>query len=609
MCGILGTVNLEFGKKSLDLIASRGPDDSGIYTQAIGVHDVMLGHRRLSIVDLSSAGHQPMNDHSGQYSLCYNGEVYNHVNLKKNLTDVQFRGHSDTETILNHLIQQGINGVGALNGIFAFAFLDSKKKKLYLVRDPFGIKPLYYRVSDNSLIFCSEIKPILHLGKDELSVDNLSELLTLRYSASPNTLYKGVKKVRPGHLIEIDLSSNKITSREYSYIKYSTDKIKISFQDAVEEYGRLFSEAINRQLMSDVDLGILLSGGIDSALVAKYATQQSGNRLKAFTVGFGNSGYADETQDAKESAEVIGMDYMDVHIGFDDFLETIKKCVSIVEEPSATTSIVPMYYLSKLAADNVKVVLSGQGADEPLGGYRRYQGELLQKWMPTKLMRMLMPVVKRFGITNETIIRGISSLSCGEDVTRFMNACRVFDDDEITQLIGCHQNSAADKMDYFYNLMDSLDKPDSVERLMSVDMRMNLSDDLLLYTDKITMHHSLECRVPMLDHELISFVESLPVNYKLRFRQSKIIHKEFAKKMLPEKIVNRAKKGFLSPTKEWFKRKDILGELLLDNNSRFSTVFDTRVVETVIDQHLSGFNRERHIFLLLSTYFWLEEYG
>ena len=268
-----------------------------------------------------------------------------------------------------------------------------------------------------------------------------------------------------------------------------------------------------------------------------------------------------------------------------------------------------MFYLSRLAADNVKVVLSGQGADEPLGGYRRYQGELLQKWLPSRLINTLMPIVKRLGITNEALIRGISSLSYREDVPRFLSACRVFEDDEISQLIGKHQNIAADKMEYYYNLMDCLNKPESVERMMSIDLRMNLSDDLLLYTDKITMHHSLECRVPMLDHDLIRFVESLPTEHKLRLRHGKIIHKQFANKVLPRKIVNRKKKGFLSPTKEWFKRKDVLGELLLDNNSKFSTIFDTSIVEKVIDQHLSGYNRERHIFLLLSTYFWLEEFG
>jgi len=352
-----------------------------------------------------------------------------------------------------------------------------------------------------------------------------------------------------------------------------------------------------------------LSGGIDSALVAKYCSMHSSRRLKAFTVGFGNDAFADETIDAKESADIIGLDYVDVNIGFDDFLGTLQKCINIVEEPSATTSIVPMYYLSKLASDNVKVVLSGQGADEPLGGYRRYQSELIQKWIPHEYMKFLLPIVKKLGITNEAVIRGISSLSYSDDVSRFLSTSRVFDDKEISLLLGDFNNKSSEKISYFYDLLNCSSRAESVERMMSVDLRMNLSDDLLLYTDKITMHHSLECRVPMLDNDLIEFLESIPASYRLKFRKSKIIHKDFAQKALPDKIINRTKKGFLSPTKKWFKNKGVIGDLLLNKSSKFADHFNLNYVENVIDQHIAGYNRERHIFLLLSTYFWLEEFS
>lgn len=609
MCGILGSINLSFNHDALDLISSRGPDDSGIYQKQVGHHSVFFGHRRLSIVDLSDAGHQPMVDTSGNYALCYNGEVYNHSLLRSDLRETHFKGHSDTETILYHLIENGIGRVTDLNGIFAFSYLDSHNQKLFLVRDPFGIKPLYYKVSGSSFVFCSEIKPILKLMNDQVSKDNLSELLTLRYSASPNTLFKGIKKLRPGHVLEIDLNGESISYNESSYLNYTNKVLNISFNEAVEEYGRLFSQSIQRQLMSDVDIGVLLSGGVDSALVAKYAADLSPGRLKAFTVGFDKKGFADETLEAKESSDIIGMDYYDTSISYDDFLSTINTCVDIVEEPSATTSIVPMFYLSKLAADNVKVVMSGQGADEPLGGYRRYQGELYKKLLPPKLISAILPIAKKLGVTNEVVLRGLSSLSKTDDVSRFLASSRVFEEGEINSLIGSHNNKSSIKIDYFYKLLECASKPDSVDRLMSIDLRMNLADDLLLYTDKITMHHSLECRVPMLDNDLIRFIESLPSEYKLKFRQGKIIHKAFAKRVLPDNIVNRKKKGFLSPTNEWFKRKDILADLLLNNNSKFSTIFDVSEVEKIIDQHINGYNRERHIFLLLSTYFWLEKYG
>ncbi len=609
MCGILGTINLLVQNAELELIARRGPDDFGINAIDLGVHKIIMGHRRLSIVDLSPAGHQPMFDTSNSYCITYNGEVYNHHNLRSQSSNIQYRGHSDTETILYHLIQHGISGVSAFNGIFAFAFINKFEKKLYLVRDPFGVKPLYYKHENNSLIFCSELKPILSLASDEISKNNLSELLSLRYSASPSTLFKGIKKVRPGHLLEVDLNTRNITIHERSYLSFPVVRNDLPFEEAVEEYGKLLENSVERQLMADVELGVLLSGGVDSALVAKFANEKSNHRLKAFTVGFDKPGYADETQEAKESADIIGMDYMDVKIGFDNFLNTIKKCVNIVEEPSATTSIVPMYYLSELASEHVKVVLTGQGADEPLGGYRRYQGEILSNWIPSSLVSLITPLVKKLGVTSEVILRGLSSLSQPDDVLRFLSTSRVFYDDEITKLIGSHQNHVKDKINYFYETLDCTKKPNTVERMMSLDLRMNLSDDLLLYTDKISMHHSLECRVPMLDHDLISFIESLPAHYRVKLKQGKIIHKEFAKKILPSKIVNRTKKGFLSPTKEWFNHKEKLGELLLNNNSKFSTYFDTEYVERIIDQHIKGYNRERHIFLLLSTYYWIEEYG
>lgn len=609
MCGILGSVNFNITNRELDLIASRGPDDSGMEEYVVCDNKVILGHRRLSIVDLSQAGHQPMLDVSNQYVLAYNGEVYNHNELRSRISGVEYIGHSDTETILYYLIKNGIESTRDLNGIFAFSLLDKKNNKLYLARDPFGIKPLYYRVSGETLVFSSEIKPIFQVSRGSISLQNLSELLVIRYSPSPETLFEDIKKVRPGHFIEVDLSKKPFSIKEQPYITYKSETIDLKYEDALAEYGRLFEQAIERQLMADVDIGVLLSGGIDSALVAKYAAMKSGNKLKAFTVGFENAGYEDEIEDAMESAEIIGMEHHELKINFNDFLDNIKHCVHVVEEPTATTSIVPMYFLSKLASSNVKVVLSGQGADEPLGGYRKYQGELIYDKIPLNVVGKMAPLFRSLGLRNDAILRGLNTISESSDIDRFIISNRVFDDNDILHLIGTKNNVLRNKIEYFYKILDCDNKHEAVEKMMSLDLRMNLSDDLLLYTDKLTMHHSLECRVPMLDHDLVKFVESLPTKYKLRLGKTKIIHKDLAKKVLPRNIINRKKKGFLSPTKAWFKDKDIIGSLLLDKSSRFSSVFNLAAVENIIDQHINGFNRERHIFLLLSCFFWLEEFS
>ncbi len=575
---------------------------------AVGEHRVTLGHRRLSIVDISSAGHQPMQSPCGNYSIIYNGEIYNHLELRREVRNVEYRGHSDTETILYYIAQHGIKGIQKFNGIFAFAFVDEKGGKLFLARDPFGVKPLYYCQKGRTFIFSSEIKPIKNLLKNSLDPESLAEILRLRYLPSPDTLFKDIKKVRPGHIIEVNLFDFELCCKEYPFLKVPPAIVDITFQEAVNHYGILFEEAVQKQLMSDVDVGILLSGGIDSTLVASYAQKHTTYKMKAFTVGFIDHDYADEISDAQETADIIGLNHYETRIGLEDFLATIQKCVGIVEEPLATTSIVPMYYLATLASQHVKVVLSGQGADESLGGYVKYQSEIYKAFIPCVLARTMSSLADLFGLRNELILRGLRSLGEKNDLNRFLNTYTVFDDDEILTLIGTRDYRSSERLHYFYDLLRCQDREKSIERMMMLDLRTSLSDDFLLYTDKITMCHSIECRVPMLDLNLVHFIESLPAHYRVKLMHGKIIHKHFAQRVLPSSIINRKKKAFLSPTKTWFNNSTILKDILLDQSSQFSSFFDLRAVNKVLDDHRNGFNRERHIFLLLNLYYWMAEF-
>ena len=611
MCGILGSVNVDFNQDLLDLIKHRGPNDSGIDSFSVGNNLIKFAQRRLSILDLSPAGHQPMISNCGDYALIFNGEIYNHQMLRKSLFKKEgFLGHSDTESIVYYLIEIGITGIQDLNGIFAIAFLDKKSNKLFLARDPFGVKPIYYKADKGSLLFSSEIRP-LKSKFNLLDKDALACLLRLRYNPSPDTLYKNIKKIHPGHYIEVGLGNDKFEYFEKSFlIKSSASIIYSSNCKEVELYGHYFEMAVKSQLLSDVPVGILLSGGVDSAMVAAIAQKHSELPLKAFTIGFEGDHYEDEILDASKTADFLGLEHYTKKITFDDFLSVIKKCSEIVEEPLATTSIIPMYYLSELASKHVKVVLTGQGADEPLGGYPKYKSELLLNKIPGSLQKIMKGFLVNSKFKNEKINRGINALGISDDSERFLATYEVFSNEEIMDLISHQDLNSIKRINYFYDILGCENKMFGVERMMALDTRMNLADDLLNYTDKITMNFALECRVPILDLELIKFVETLPYESKLDLSNGKIIHKEFAKKLLPDEIINRKKKGFASPTSHWFKTESAtIKEILLNKNTPFSAVFNQNKVEEIISQHEKGYSKEKQIFLLLGVFYFLENFN
>ena len=609
MCGILGTVNLEFNKTVLQLLEHRGPDDFGMEKSVVKGNRIQLGHRRLSIIDLSASGHQPMITQSQDYEIIFNGEIYNHEELKSKLPqNIIFKGHSDTETILYYLKEFGVESVRDFNGIFALAFLDKIKNKIYLARDKFGVKPLYYHLDNNIIIFSSEIRAILELlPQSSLNKEALSTLLRLRFNPSPDTLFKEIRKIRPGHFLEASLENENISFFIKSFITPLPKTVKARSPNLVNEYGKQLENAVKRQLLSDVEVGIFLSGGIDSALIASLAKNHYKGKLKAFTVGFDGEHIENEIEEARETADFLKLDHYYKIISFSDFLGMIKECIRIVEEPLATTSMIPMYFLSELTAKHVKVVLAGQGADEPLGGYTRYKSEFLQSKMPLIFQILFRQLARIVNIKNENILRGIGVLGIKNEIKRFLSIYEIFNEQEIYQLINVSEHLSSKRISYFYDLLNCRSKKDSVEKMMAIDMHLNLSDDLLNYTDKITMNFSLECRVPMLDLELVEYIQSLPLRYKLNLNGGKIIHKQFAREILPEKIISRKKKGFKSPTNKWFKEEsNLIREILLDERSNFATIFNQNYIAQILNQHSNGFNREKQIFLLLILYYFFE---
>ncbi len=607
MCGIIGTVDLEFSPSVVEQLHHRGPDGDGIEQIRIDHHSIYLAHTRLAILDLSPAGHQPMRSRDGRWWVTFNGEIYNHLDLRKELSG-PFRGHSDTETLVELLAKDGVEKtLPRLNGMFAFAALDTRERKLYLARDPFGIKPVYYVNREQGFAFASEVRALRALGLDKgIDPDGLKCFLTLRYVPSPHTLWRNIRRLPPGHLLCLDLDNG--TIRLARYIEPVQERFQGTIEDAADAYREKLSAAVRRQLLSDVPVGVLLSGGIDSALVAAMA-KDNGCELPCFTVGFGQGHRECEIKDAAHTARVLGLPFHAIEVTPDDLRQSLPSIVHSVEEPLGTTSVMPMWYLVGRARDNVTVVLTGQGSDEPWGGYFRYQVELVRRLMPwASFWRTLKPLATLWQTRPESLERGLRALAQPDLSWRILEACSLFPANDRRLLLEDYGDGGAYKaISYWLDWLKSAGSLSNVERMMRLDARMNLADDLLLYGDKISMAVALEARVPMLDIDLVRFVESLPIGYRIKWGKGKVVHKRMAKNYLPYKIVHRPKKGFQVPFGDWSRRpwRMWIEELLIDG---LKGLLRHEGVEQLWHEHLSGQpDRSRQIFALLMLALWRQE--
>jgi asparagine synthase (glutamine-hydrolysing) len=494
-----------------------------------------------------------------------------------------------------------------LNGMYAFAALDTLEGKLYLARDPFGIKPVYYFAEGHRFAFASEVRALKALGVVH-GVDSagLAQFLSLRYVPSPHTLWQGVRRLPPGQVLCLELAAGNITLERF--IRPTCDRFHWGYAEAVEAYRTRLAAAVERQLLADVPVGVLLSGGVDSALVAAMA-KDAGRALPCFTVGFGAGNAECEIADAQQTANVLGLPFHAVTVTPDDLRGALPDIVRAVEEPLGTTSIMPMWYLVQRARQEVTVVLTGQGSDEPWGGYFRYQVELLRDRLPWAApWRVLRAALAMWRGKPEAVARGLASLAETEATQRIMAACALFSPEERRLLLGNEADGGASlQVDDWLRWLDEAGQISGAERMMRVDSRMNLADDLLLYGDKISMAVSLEARVPMLDIELVAFIESLPIDYRIRWRQGKVLHKAMAERYLPSEIVHRPKKGFQVPFGAWSRGpwRTWMEERLLDG---LDGLLQRRGVERLWQEHLHGKpDRSRQMFSLLMLSLWREE--
>jgi asparagine synthase (glutamine-hydrolysing) len=618
MCGIVGIfdrngspIDRELLNRMTGVIRHRGPDGEGCFI-APGVG---ISMRRLSIIDLEG-GSQPLSNEDGSLQLVFNGEIYNYIELREELLchGHQFKTQSDTEVIVHAYEQWGRDCVNRFNGMFAFALWDAHKRELFLARDHLGIKPLYYVELGDRVLFASEIKSILEdrLCPREVDLRSLGQLFSLRYVPSPDTLFKGIKKLPAGHRMTLGASGIRI-ERFWKWkpvLCQSTDEGAL-----VEKYQTLLEDAVRIQMRSDVPVGLFLSSGVDSTAILALMSQHSTQQIRTFTIGFENNGSYDEVTDARKMARMFDTDHTEMILKAEDYQSYYERYLWDLEEPLGNESAAAFYFVSLIASQKVKVALNGQGADEPWAGYDRYKGVKLSQYynlLPSFLTAWLSsPRVER-AAKNEKMKRALLSLHEPDILTRFVKIysfystamkARLFqpwvreqisvDGHEAREAIGRLQNDVADL--------------DPLTQMLYIDTRANLPDDLLMVCDKTSMANSLEARVPFLDVRLVEFIETLPANLKLRGFTGKYLHKKACEKWVPREVVHRKKKGFANPVDVWFRShmRAYVDECLQSDNSAVASYFSRDYIREIISAHESGTqNYLRHIQLLISFELW-----
>lgn len=578
-------------------IRHRGPDDEGTYVGA----GVALGMRRLSIIDLAT-GHQPIHNEDRTVWVVFNGEIYNYAALR---SDLEGRGHrfytaSDTETIVHAYEEWGEAAFGRLRGMFAIAVWDTRERALLLARDRVGIKPLYYAVSGDRLAFGSEIKSIL-AGNDvapALDVEALDHYLSFLYTPADASMFAGIRKLPPGHLLRWQHG----TARVRRYWELPADELMPESEGAVvEELRAVLRDAVRSHLMSDVPLGAFLSGGVDSSLVVGLMSEASARPVKTFSIGFDDPRY-DELEHARVVAKHFGTDHHEFVVK-PDALAILDQLVAHFDEPFADSSAIPTWYVSQLARRHVTVVLSGDGGDELFGGYDRYfphpRVAAFDRWAPPgsrAVASRAWPWLPH-GMTGKNFLRRVA----GDDRARYLDQIGYFQPDEKQALLTRdvrHAIGDADAHERLGRHFARLHRLPWPGQMMHFDFETYLPEDILTKVDRMSMAHSIEARVPLLDNDVVDFAARVPASLKIRNGRRKHILKETAAGLLPAEILNRPKQGFAVPLGMWFREglRDFFADVLLSPRTRQRGYFEPPFIERLIREHVT--DRREHTLRL-----------
>jgi asparagine synthase (glutamine-hydrolysing) len=605
VCGICGFIDTRTGHAADSGVLSamnaaivhRGPDDEGGHIDG----GVALGSRRLSIIDLAE-GHMPMSNEDGSVWVVQNGEIYNFREIRAELEKQghKFRTHSDTEVILRAYEQHGDDCVRLFNGMFAFAIFDKNRKRLFMARDRVGEKPLHYYWNGSLFVFGSEIKSVLaHPGVPRaLDPMSLSKYLTYEYVPAPHSIFKDIRKLEPGYWLALDLDSRTITKGQYWDLPLRDDVINYkSEHEHAEDLLHRLSESVRMRLVSDVPVGVFLSGGIDSSTITALAAKHYPGRIQAFTVSFDDPSF-DESPHAIEVAKKTGVNHMIQPCRIADMPALIPDILARMDEPLGDASLVPTYLLSKFAASHVKVVLGGDGGDELFAGYPTYQALKLIRYyniFPTEVREVMKRVASALpvSLTNISFDFKIKQFLRGAGVSQevmFFLWMGSFTEAEKKDLLSPTIHQAIGGRNAFEDLFDYIKQSNlknDLERALYLSVKLYLQDDILVKVDRASMASSLEVRAPFLDHTLIDAVANIPTFFKLNRLKTKYILKKAVEKILPAKIIRRPKKGFGMPVGRWIngELKDLFDDAFSEDRLKRDGVFDPAFVRGLLKEH------------------------
>lgn len=617
MCGIAGIVSLG-GSRPIDgdrllrmreTLVHRGPDGAGIYIDG----PIGLAHRRLAIVD-EAGGHQPMSDDSGRIRVVFNGEIYNHAELRRELSQKghHYRTRSDTESIIHAYLEWGDDLPARLEGMFGFALWDRERRRLLVARDRLGIKPLFFTRFDGELLFGSEIKAIRAAGvPPALDVQVLAEFLATRHTSGGRTFYRDVERLPAGHVLTWSPDDGLSIRRYWSLPSVATGPA-VGFDEAASMVRHGLEGAVERHLMSDRPVGVLLSGGIDSSALAAIAARQMTTRLQTFSVGF-HEAEGDELGYAREVAEALGSEHHDVRVTADEFFAALPHLVSMQDEPMAFASGVPLYFVSRLAREQVKVVLTGEGADELFLGYNRYRvtfwneriGRPYHALVPDLVRRQVRASIPLLpGRARRYAERSCLAMPAGPRAWFFDNFS-VFSDRRLAELLAPAAAPADDPHGFGLRCYAEA-QGGSLERMAAVDLRTYLCE-LLAKQDRMSMAASIESRVPFLDDRLVARVCAMPGSYKLRGWTTKAVLRRAVAELLPERILTRRKMGFPVPLSRWFRGRwrGVIEEFVAGPRTRARRLFREETLDRLVGEHLTGrADHGERLWLLVNLEIW-----
>ncbi len=620
MCGVAGVVYRDGRPVDREVVARmgaclrhRGPDDDGVYTGA----GVGLAHTRLSIIDLSESGRQPMRSEDGRYVVSYNGEVYNFRELQHRLESMghKFRGRSDTEVVLRAFVEWGESSFAMLEGMFALAVWDEAERRLHLhlARDRFGIKPLYYHTDADRVVFGSEIKALLASGDvgRELDWAGLHEYLYYNTALGERTMFAGVRKLPPGHALTVDEDGARVW--EYASV-FDVEAVEDDYATAVERVRELMERAVKAHLVSDVPVGVFLSGGIDSSAITAFAAKHYGGRLKTFSAGFDFDRGVKELPKARAVAEHFGTDHQELHVSGGDVAGVIERLVRCHDQPFGDAANIALYLLCEHLGGGNKVVLQGDGGDEVFAGYKPHSLMAMERWAMAFVWATswALPIVPGWVPYFHTVQR----LNTPDRSVRYAKVIadgrggekpsRVFVPGAQAML------EVSDPFARYREMYHRFSKLDSAQRTVYTDSAIILPDLFFEKVDKATMAHGVEVRVPLVDTQLAAYVMGLPSKYKIRWGHKKRILRRALRGVVPDDILDMPKVGFGVPAGYWL-RTTLAGymkDVLLDDARRSASLFDVSVLRTLIDDHVEGRrNYGTFLYRLLNLALWYDEYG